>query len=178
MLHRCSPGIILDKHVTCCALAWSSDHAIFLLVLTRPEGTDKRGLGLSRRNVTTVSLDPLSDEVIGELLDGLVADLPASARSSIVERAEGIPLYAVETVRSLLDKGILVKGDDQVLHLVGAIGTLEIPPGLTALIASRLDALSGEERRLVKECSVLGGPSPVRRSKRSRTPILASLTIF
>jgi class 3 adenylate cyclase/tetratricopeptide (TPR) repeat protein len=141
-------------------LEWSSDHAIFLLVLTRPEGSDKRGLGLSRRNVTTVSLDPLSDEVIGELLDGLVADLPASARSSIVERAEGIPLYAVETVRSLLDKGILVKGDDQVLHLVGAIGTLEIPPGLTALIASRLDALSGEERRLVKECSVLGGSFP------------------
>ena len=27
-------------------LEWSGDHAIFLLVLTRPEGTDRRGLGL------------------------------------------------------------------------------------------------------------------------------------
>jgi class 3 adenylate cyclase/tetratricopeptide (TPR) repeat protein len=141
-------------------LEWSADHAIFLLVLTRPEGTEKRGLGLSRRNVTTVSLDPLADEVIGQLLDGLVSELPAAARASIVERAEGIPLYAVETVRSLLDKGILAKGPDASLHLVGELGTLEIPPGLTALIASRLDALAPDERQLVKECSVLGGSFP------------------
>ena len=141
-------------------LEWSGDHAIFLLVLTRPEGTEKRGLGLSRRNVTTLSLDPLADEVIGELLDGLVSGLPLSARASIVERAEGIPLYAVETVRSLLDKGVLAKGPDEGLRLVGELGTLEIPPGLTALIASRLDALSLEERRLVKECSVLGSSFP------------------
>ena len=122
-------------------LEWSGDHAIFLLVLSRPEGTDRRGLGLSRRSVTTLPLDPLSDEVIGELLDGLVAGLPQSARARIVERAEGIPLYAIETVRGLLDKGVLAKGDDGVLHLVGELGELEIPPGLTALIASRLDAL-------------------------------------
>jgi len=141
-------------------LEWSGDHAIFLLVLTRPEGTDKRGLVLTRRSVTTIPLDPLSGEVIGELLDGLVADLPASARARIIERAEGIPLYAIETVRSLLDKGILAKGPDEGLHLVGALGALEIPPGLTALISSRLDALSPEERRLVKECSVLGDSFP------------------
>ena len=42
------------------------------------------------------------------------------------------------------------------LHLVGELGELEIPPGLTALIASRLDALTAGERRVVKECAVLG----------------------
>ena len=97
---------------------------------------------------------------MGDLLDGLVSGLPALARTRIVERAEGIPLYAIETVRGLLDKGALEKGDDGFLHLVGELGELEIPPGLTALIASRLDALSAEERRLVKECSVLGGSFP------------------
>jgi len=141
-------------------LEWSADHAIFLLVLTRPEGTDRRGPVLSRRSVTTLSLDPLSDEVMGDLLDGLVSGLPALARARIVERAEGIPLYAIETVRGLLDKGVLEKGNDGALHLVGELGDLEIPPGLTALIASRLDALSSDERRLVKECSVLGGSFP------------------
>ena len=78
----------------------------------------------------------------------------------IVERRPGIPLYAIETVRGLLDKGALEKGDDGALHLVGELGDLEIPPGLTALIASRLDALSSDERRLVKACSVLGGSFP------------------
>ena len=141
-------------------LEWSGDHAIFLFVLSRPEGTERKGLALSRRSVTTLPLDPLSDEVMGQLLDGLVAGLPQSARARIVERAEGIPLYAIETVRGLLDKGVLAKGDDGSLHLVGELGELEIPPGLTALIASRLDALGPEERRLVKECSVLGASFP------------------
>src|SRR5271167_1879026 len=67
-------------------LEWSGDHAIFLLVLTRPEGTDRRGLVLSRRSVTTLSLDPFSDEMMGDLLDGLVPGLPSSARSRIIER--------------------------------------------------------------------------------------------
>jgi tetratricopeptide (TPR) repeat protein len=141
-------------------LDWSADHAIFLLVLTRPEGADQAGLVLSRRNLTTLSLDPLSDEVIGELLDGLVADLPRAGRARIVERAEGIPLYAIETVRSLLDRGVLEKGEDDLLHLIGELGELEIPPGLTALIASRLDALSPAERRVVKGCAVLGESFP------------------
>ncbi|MGP0006107.1 MAG: AAA family ATPase [Acidimicrobiales bacterium] len=141
-------------------LEWAGDHAIFLLVLSRPEGTERRGLGLSRRSVTTLPLDALSDEVMGELLDGLVSGLPPAARARIVERAEGIPLYAIETVRGLLDKGVLEKGTDGALHLVGELGELEIPPGLTALIASRLDALAPDERRLVKECSVLGGSFP------------------
>jgi len=141
-------------------LEWSGDHAIFLLVLSRPEGIDRRGLGLSRRSITTLPLDPLPDEIIGELLDGLVTGLPASARARIVERAEGIPLYAIETVRGLLDKGVLVKGGDSSMHLHGELGELEIPPGLTALIASRLDALGSDERRLVKECSVLGASFP------------------
>jgi class 3 adenylate cyclase/tetratricopeptide (TPR) repeat protein len=141
-------------------LEWSGDHAIFLLVLSRPEGTERKGLGLSRRSVTTLPLDPLSDEVIGEMLDGLVTGLPAGARARIVERAEGIPLYAIETVRGLLDKGVVEKGSDGALHLVGDLGELQIPPGLTALIASRLDALEPDERRLVKECSVLGGCFP------------------
>jgi class 3 adenylate cyclase/tetratricopeptide (TPR) repeat protein len=140
-------------------LEWSGDHALFLLVLSRPEGTDRKGLGLSRRSVTTLPLDALSDEVMGQLLDGLVAGLPGAARARIVERAEGIPLYAIETVRGLLDKGVLEKGDGA-LHLVGELGELEIPPGLTALIASRLDALGPDERSLVKECSVLGGSFP------------------
>ena len=71
-----------------------------------------------------------------------------------MERAEGIPLYAIETVRGLLDKGVVEKGDDGALHLVGELGELEIPPGLTALIASRLDAL-GTRRAPARE-GVLG----------------------
>ena len=67
-------------------LEWSGDHAIFLLVLSRPEGTDRKGLGLSRRSVTTLPLDPLSDEVIGELL-GRTRHRPAAGRPGAHRRA-------------------------------------------------------------------------------------------
>ena len=45
-----------------------------------------------------------------ELLVGLVPGLPSQLRKQILERAEGVPLYAVETVRMLLDRGLLVAG--------------------------------------------------------------------
>ena len=44
------------------------------------------------------------------LLAGLVPGLADELRARILERAEGIPLYAVETVRMLLDRGLLVPG--------------------------------------------------------------------
>ena len=141
-------------------LEWSGDHVLFLLVLSRPEGAERSGLSLSRRSATTVSLDPLADEVIGGLLDGLVSCLPDTERARIVEHAEGIPLYALETVRGLLDKGVLSRAGDGRLSLVGELGEIETPPGLTALIASRLDALTPDERGLIKECAVLGSCFP------------------
>jgi signal transduction protein with GAF and PtsI domain len=42
-----------------------------------------------------------------ELLAGLVPGLPAAAVTGIVARADGIPLYAVETVRMLVAEGRL-----------------------------------------------------------------------
>ena len=39
------------------------------------------------------------------LLHGLVPGLPEELRARIRDRADGIPLYAVETVRMLLDRG-------------------------------------------------------------------------
>ena len=45
-----------------------------------------------------------------ELLAGLVPGLPEAAVRAIVARADGIPLYAVETVRMLLAEGRLRDG--------------------------------------------------------------------
>ena len=73
----------------------------------------------------------------------------------IVARAEGIPLYAVETVRALVDGGHLVRRGEA-YELAGALPALEIPPTLRALIASRLDALDAADRELLQQAAVLG----------------------
>ena len=91
-------------------LEWSKSSPLFVLVLTRPELLDKRpNWGAGHRNFTSLHLGPLSESAMTELLDGFVPGLPEELRTQILARAEGVPLYAVETVRMLLDRGLLVQ---------------------------------------------------------------------
>ncbi len=102
-----------------------------------------------------------------ELLTGLVPGLPPEVRDRILARAEGIPLYAVETVRMLLDRGLLVQ-EGPAYRLTGRVEALEVPETLHALIAARLDGLSAEERRLLQDAAVLGKTFTRMRWPRSR----------
>jgi class 3 adenylate cyclase/predicted ATPase len=163
-------------------LEWSRSHPLFVLTLARPEFDARRSSwGAGKRNFTSVYLEPLSDEAMDALLCGLVPGLPEELRERIRERADGIPLYAVETVRMLLDRGLLERAGDE-YRPTGAVQTLEVPETLHALIAARLDGLPPEERRLLESASVLG-KSFTRRgltvltqtSEDELEPLLASL---
>jgi class 3 adenylate cyclase/predicted ATPase len=137
-------------------LEWSRDKPLLVITLARPELLEKRPTwGAGHRNFTSIYLEPLSEQAMQELLLGLVPGLPTTLRDQILARAEGVPLYAVETVRMLLDRGLLVQ-DGARYELVGAVETLEVPETLHALIAARLDGLTPEERRLVGDAAVLG----------------------
>jgi class 3 adenylate cyclase/tetratricopeptide (TPR) repeat protein len=137
-------------------LEWSRDKPLFVITLARPELLEKRpNWGAGHRNFTSLYLEPLSEQAMQELLIGLVPGLPPALRDQILARAEGVPLYAVETVRMLLDRGLLVE-DSSAYKIVGQVETLEVPETLHALIAARLDGLSPEERRLVGDAAVLG----------------------
>ena len=70
----------------------------------------------------------------------LVPGLPDGLRALVLARAQGVPLYAVETVRMLLDRGLLAPGRPGV-PADGEIQTLEVPESLHALAAARLDGL-------------------------------------
>src|SRR5262249_22408382 len=106
-------------------------------------------------NATTLALDPLTDEAMDELLRGLVPGLPDEPRASIRSRADGIPLYAVETVRMLLDRGLLEPEGNE-YRLTQPLESLDVPETLHALIAARLDGLEPEERSLLERAAVLG----------------------
>jgi class 3 adenylate cyclase/predicted ATPase len=141
-------------------LDWSSDVPIFVLTLARPELESRRaGWGTARRNSTALSLDPLDDTAMDQLVEGLVPGMPSIGKAAIATRAEGIPLYAVETVRMLIDRDI-VQPIDGVYRLVGDVGELAVPATLHSLLAARLDALDPDERRLVADAAVLGGTFP------------------
>ena len=137
-------------------LDWGRHHPIFVLTLARPELADRHpAFPGATRSATTLLLEPLTDEAMNELLVGLVPGLPDDVRDRLREAAEGIPLYAVETVRMLRDRGLLTERDG-VAVVAADLTSFEIPETLHALIASRLDAIPEDERALLQDASVLG----------------------
>ena len=162
-------------------LDWSAQHRIFILTLARPELSERRpGWAATHRGATAMSLEPLGDTAMEELID-TVATLPLAAKRRIISHAEGIPLYAIETVRALADRGVLVERDGA-LVLAGELGELDVPPSLISLLGARLDALGSEERELVRSMSVFGGNFPLAAAQalsglpaRTADEVLASL---
>ncbi len=131
-------------------LEWSAEHPIFILALGRPELDPRR-----RDWGTAIGLDVLPPDAMQALLEGLVPGLGEDLTSRILERAEGVPLYAVETVRMLLDRGLLTQEGTRYV-LTGEVSELEVPETLQALAAARLDNLDVSERTLLQDAAVLG----------------------
>ena len=136
-------------------LEWARQQPIFVLCLARPELQSRHPEFGHGSHQTTLSLAPLSERSMRELLEGFVPGLPEDLRERILARSEGVPLYAVETVRMLLDRSLLVE-QDGAYRLAGEVAELEVPETLQGLIAARLDGLAAEERRLLQDASVLG----------------------
>jgi class 3 adenylate cyclase/tetratricopeptide (TPR) repeat protein len=152
-LHWADSGLLeFIEHV----LAWAKNHAIYVVAMTRPDLLELHPQwGTAVRNATTIALEPLTDAAMAELLAGLVPGLPEDTVSAIVARAEGVPLYAVETVRMLLDQGQLVADGDS-YTLSGPIERLAVPETLHSLVAARIDSNEPEDRALLADGAVLG----------------------
>ncbi|MBV9536812.1 MAG: AAA family ATPase [Solirubrobacterales bacterium] len=131
-------------------LEWSAEFPLFMLGLGRPDLLSARPAWRP-----TITLEPLADEAMAQLLGGLVPGLPEELASQIRQRSEGVPLYAVETVRMLLDRE-LVAQDGARYAITGDITDLEVPETLQALVAARLDNLDTSERALLQDAAVIG----------------------
>jgi class 3 adenylate cyclase/tetratricopeptide (TPR) repeat protein len=140
-------------------LADQSHRAIYIVLFTRPELIQRRPeLGIGR-NRTLLSLDSLDARSMHAMLDALVPDMPADAVAAIELHAQGNPLFAIETIRSLVDRDIVIPRDG-VYRLVGDVGSLQVPDSLHGLLAARLDSLSPDLRALLADAAVLGTTFP------------------
>ena len=152
-LQWADPGLIdFVDHL----MEWA-DGPIYVVTLARPDLLDRRpGWGAARRNFVALSLGPLQEGAMRDLLAGLAPDLPERTVRDILGRAGGIPLYAVELVRMLVADGHLVPDGSGMFHVAGELGDLHVPETLHALIAARLDALDPAERAILQDAAVLG----------------------
>jgi tetratricopeptide (TPR) repeat protein len=74
---------------------------------------------------------------------------------AILARADGVPMYAVETVRALVADCRLERSEGS-YRPVGDLSELRVPETLQSLIGSRLDALDPVDRGLLQDGAVLG----------------------
>jgi class 3 adenylate cyclase/predicted ATPase len=138
---------------------WVRDLPVYVLVFARPElGQVRPGFGTGRNRIT-LTLDPLDAASMEALVEALVPGMPGPARAKVTAQAQGLPLFAVETVRALIDRDV-VQPVEGAYRLVGEVGQLAVPDSLHALLAARLDALDPAVRRLVSDAAVLGTTFP------------------
>ncbi len=137
-------------------MVWSSDSPIMIVATARPELYESHpGWGGGQRNSTTITLSPLTDDEMAQLIAAHLdrAVLPVETQQSLLERAEGNPLYAEEFIRMLTDRGMI---DEHGVLDAEATATLPLPETVHGLIGSRLDLLLEAERHAIEDAAVVG----------------------
>ena len=154
-IHWAEPSLLdLIEHIA----DWARDAPILLVCLARTELLEqRRAWGGGKLNVTTIHLEPLSEDESGRLIANLMG-IQASeeySRSRIAEAAEGNPLFVEETLSMMIDTGLLTRDDG---HWVAEtdLATMSVPPSIQALLAARLDRLGSDERTVIQRASVVG----------------------
>ncbi len=106
---------------------------------------------------TQIRVDPLSDQGAEELLRILLGDNQdlASLKELLIKRTEGNPLFAEESVRSLVESGFLV-GDKGHYRAGLKIDSIRIPSTVQTVLADRIDRLPIPEKHLLQTASVIG----------------------
>jgi class 3 adenylate cyclase/tetratricopeptide (TPR) repeat protein len=126
---------------------------VLLLVNYRPEHRHEWN---SKTYYSQIRLDPLGREIAEELLAALLgrdAEL-LQVKRLLVEKTEGNPFFLEEMVRGLFEQGALIRNGS--VKLGKSLDSIQIPVTVGAVLASRIDRLSAEEKNLLQTMAVIG----------------------
>jgi predicted ATPase len=131
-----------------------------LLLLVNYRHEYQHGWG-SKTYYTQLRLDPLPPTSAEAVLDALLGRDPSLTplKRVLIERTEGNPFFLEESVRTLVETGVLV-GETGAYRLAQALPTIQVPATVQAVLAARIDRLSPEEKRLVQAAAVIGTEVP------------------
>ena len=127
---------------------------VLLLVNYRPEY--RHGWG-GKSCYTQLRIDPLGTTSAAELLD----DLLGASRSLeplkrlLLVRTEGNPFFLEESVRTLIESGVLVGGRGS-FRIARALDTTHVPATVQAVLAARIDRLPPPVKHLLQSAAVIG----------------------
>ncbi|OPL18196.1 MAG: hypothetical protein AVO35_06745 [Candidatus Aegiribacteria sp. MLS_C] len=132
------------------------------VMIAATERPPESGPAIEEKGWEIMELDPLGSSPIAAICDHLLsdggepADMDPCLTDFLHNGARGNPFYAEELVLSLHEIGGIVRGSDGRWRLTTGVADIGVPPGVAALIQSRVDMLPGEERRILQIASVIG----------------------
>ena len=132
---------------------------MLLLVNYRPQYSNK---WTHKSTYWQLRLDPLFENQIELLLDDLMGTDPSldGLKATLLDRADGNPLFIEESVRSLVESGAL-SGASGAYHLEQTEATVDLPDTIQAIIAQRIDRLQPVDKQLLQTASVIGTHVPL-----------------
>jgi class 3 adenylate cyclase/predicted ATPase len=106
-------------------------------------------------------LDPLPPESAEALLAALLGDAATlqPLKRVLIERTEGNPFFVEESVRTLVEGGVLV-GERGGYRLAKPFESTQVPATVQAVLAARIDRLAPEDKRLLQAAAVIGKDVP------------------
>src|SRR3989441_9180141 len=127
---------------------------LLLLVIYRPEY--QHGWG-SKTSYTHLRLDPLPPASAEAFLAVLLGADPSlePLTQLLIARTEGNPFFLEESVRTLVETGVLV-GTPGIYRLSQAVPSIQVPATVQAVLAARIDRLPPDEKRLLQTAAVIG----------------------
>jgi class 3 adenylate cyclase/tetratricopeptide (TPR) repeat protein len=141
-IHWAEPTLLdLVEHV----VDWTQEAPILFLCLARPEILEKRPeWAVARPNAVLIYLEPLSRAESERLIATIGGETKVAGprRAQIAETAEGNPLFVEQMVAMLAEYG----------HEAEPV----LPPTIQALLAARIDRLTGNERAVIERAAVIG----------------------
>lgn len=131
-------------------------HRLLILVTFRPEFSPSL---IGRPHVTELALHRLPPRDIDVLIEAIAGDrsLPGDIRQDIIERTDGIPLFAEEMTKAVLD----AEGESEVQRAFAGAPTpvVAVPASLQASLMSRLDRL-GPAKHVAQVGAAIGRAFP------------------
>ncbi len=137
---------------------------LLLLVNYRPEYQHTWG---SKTPYSQVRLDALPAETTAELLDALLGDDPGLAALKQLFVRRGNPFFLEETVRTLVETGVLV-GERGRFRLTQPVQASQVPPTVQVVLAARIDRLPAERNAFCRRRPSSARTCRSRCSRRSR----------
>ncbi|HEU4341722.1 MAG TPA: adenylate/guanylate cyclase domain-containing protein [Candidatus Binatia bacterium] len=131
---------------------------LLLLVNYRPEYNHEWS---DKSYYTQLHVDPLQASSAEELLLKLLGNNPdlSPLKHLLLKRTDGNPFFAEESVRSLVETGVLT-GEKGAYRPGLKIDDLVVPSTVQSVVADRIDRLSAEEKHLLQTAAVIGAVVP------------------